>query len=203
MPKALPTVEIESAIRVIRGQRVMMDFDLAKFYGVPTRRLNEQFRRNRRRFPVDFAFQLTAQELAGLMSQIATSNKRGGIRKLPWVFTGHGVIMLASVLKSPVAMDASVRIVRTFVRLRESFVYGLELSQRIEKAEGRLDGHDDELTRLFAAIKRLLTPPNPKTGKEIGFHTLQEDELGIGMGCAPRRGVLYTAPRRARKKTTR
>jgi hypothetical protein len=203
MPKTLPAVEIESAIRVIRGQRVMMDSDLAKFYGVPTRRLNEQFRRNRRRFPVDFAFQLNAKELAGLMSQIATSNKHGGIRKLPWVFTEHGVIMLASVLKSPVAMDASVRIVRTFVRLRESFVFGLELSQRIEKAEGRLDGHDDELTRLFAAIKQLLTPPNPKTGKEIGFHTLHEDELGIGTGRAPRRTVRYPGTRRARKKTTR
>ena len=203
MPKTLPAVEIESAIRVIRGQRVMMDFDLAKFYGVPTRRLNEQFRRNRKRFPADFAFQLSKNELAALMSQIATSNSRGGIRKLPWAFSEHGVIMLASVLHSPVAVEASVRIVRTFIRLRESFVLDLEITQRLEKAELRLDTHDEELMQLFSAIKELLTPPQTESRKEIGFHTLQEDETGSGMTNASRRAVRYTAKRRARKKATR
>src|SRR5713226_3580857 len=104
---------MEKVIHFVRGQRVMLDSDLAKIYGVTTIRLNEQFRRNRGRFPEDFAFQLTRQEFAHLISQIAISKPgRGGRRKLPWVFTEHGAIMLASVLNSPIAIEASVRVVR-------------------------------------------------------------------------------------------
>src|SRR5436190_17003436 len=110
---------VEGAIHLVRGQRVMLDSDLAAIYGVTTKRLNEQLRRNRARFPSDFAFQLTREEFTNLKSQIATSSSHGGKRKLPWAFTEHGAIMLASVLNSPVAIDASVRVVRAFVRLRE------------------------------------------------------------------------------------
>src|SRR5713226_3196608 len=96
--------EIEGSIHFIRGQKVMLDSDLARIYGVELKRLNEQVQRNRQRFPQDFAFQLVAQEFANLKSQIATSSSHGGKRKLPWVFTEHGAIMLASVLNSPTAI---------------------------------------------------------------------------------------------------
>src|SRR5437764_3440757 len=106
---------VESAIYLIRGQRVMLDSDLAEIYGTSTMRLNEQFRRNRKRFPKDFAFQLTREDFTNLISQNAISSSHGGRRKLPWVFTEHGAIMLANVLNSPIAVQASVRVVRAFV----------------------------------------------------------------------------------------
>src|SRR6267378_4565716 len=111
---------LESAIYLIRGQRVMLDSDLAVVYGVSTRQLNQQLKRNRNRFPEDFAFQLGHDEFRALMSQVVISKKgRGGRRKLAWVFTEHGAIMLASVLNSDMAVEASVRVVRAFIRMRE------------------------------------------------------------------------------------
>src|SRR5438093_4285268 len=137
---------IQSLILTLREQRVMLDSDLARIYGVSTMRLNEQFKRNLKRFPKDFAFQLTAQEFAALISQIAISKKgRGGRRKLPWVFTEHGAIMLASVLNSPTAVEASVRVVRAFVRMREMLSLHRELAQKLFALEQRLDGHDEAL----------------------------------------------------------
>jgi hypothetical protein len=170
---------VENAIYLIRGQRVMFDSDLAAIYGVTTKRLNEQLKRNRTRFPEDFAFQLTAQELTSLKSQIATSNLRsqsvtsrshGGRRKLPWVFTEHGAIMLASVLNSNVAIQASVRVVRAFVRLREMIAANAQLAVKLEELERRLDSHDEAIVDLFAALKRLFEPPEPEKRREIGFH---------------------------------
>ena len=147
----------------------MLDSDLAEIYGVTTRRLNEQVRRNLDRFPSDFAFQLTAEEVAALMSQIATSKKgRGGRRKLPWVFTEHGAIMLASVLSSPVAVHASVQVVRAFVRLREMLVSNRELAQKLAELERKLEGHDAAIRNLFEAIRQLLNSPEPPR-KQIGF----------------------------------
>jgi hypothetical protein len=161
---------VESAIYLIRGQRVMLDSDLAAIYGTSTMRLNEQLRRNRHRFPEDFAFQLTPGEFKCLISQIAISKKgRGGRRKLPWVFTEHGAIMLASVLKSPIAVQASVRVVRAFVRLREMIAGNAELAARLKDLERRLDSHDEAIIELFAVLKRLLEP-EPKPKREIGFH---------------------------------
>src|SRR5438128_10743162 len=110
---------VESAIYLMRGQRVMLDSDLAAIYGTSTMRLNEQFRRNRKRFPEDFAFVLTREEFTNLLSQNAISRSHGGRRKSPTVFTEHGAIMLAAVLNSYIAVQASVRVVRAFVRLRE------------------------------------------------------------------------------------
>jgi hypothetical protein len=172
---------VERAIYLIRGQRVMLDSDLAAIYQVTTKRLNQQFTRNRKRFPLDFAFQLTAGEFtnlrspiatssSGLRLQFATSNRRGGRRYLPWVFTEHGAIMLASVLNSDVAVQASVRVVRAFIKLREMVAANAQLASKLEELERRLDSHDEAIVDLFAVLKRLLEPPEPKTKREIGFH---------------------------------
>src|ERR1043166_2890162 len=141
-------------IHLLRGQRGMLDFDLARVYGVTTRRLKEQFKRNRERFPGDFAFALTRQELANLRSQIATSSLHGGHRYLPVAFTEHGTIMLASVLNSPVAIEASVRVVRAFVYMREQFAANRQLSQKFAELEKRLDSHDESIATLFEAIRQ-------------------------------------------------
>jgi len=167
-PREIQTVE--KAIHLVRGQRVMLDSDLAKIYGVSTMRLNEQLRRNLKRFPSDFAFQLTREEFKALISQFAISKKgRGGRRTLPWVFTEHGAIMLASVLNSEVAIDASVRVVRAFVRLREIISANAELAAKFAQLERRLESHDEAIAQLFAAIRQLLAPP-PEKKREIGFH---------------------------------
>jgi hypothetical protein len=170
--------KVENAIYLIGGQRVMLDSDLAAIYGTSTVRLNEQLRRNRKRFPLDFAFQLTREEFTNLISQIAisslrsqyaTSKPHGGRRKLPWVFTKHGAIMLASVLKSDIAVQASVRVVRAFVRLREMVAANAQLAAKLEELERRLDSHDEAIVDLFVAFKRLLEL-EPKAKREIGFH---------------------------------
>lgn len=172
---------VEDAIHLIRGQRVMLDSDLAQIYGTSTMRLNEQRRRNAKRFPIDFAFQLSREEFTDLISQNAIS-KRGGRRHLPWVFTEHGAIMLASVLSTDTAVEASIRVVRAFVRLREMISANAELAAKFAELERRLDAHDEQIAHLFAAIRQLLAPV-PEKKREIGFH------------------VRETAPRyRARKK---
>jgi ORF6N domain len=161
---------IESLIYTIRGLRVMLDSDLAKIYGVSTMRLNEQFKRNSSRFPSDFSFQLTQREFADLISQIAISKKgRGGRRKLPWVFTEHGALMLASVLNSPIAVEASVRVVRAFVLMREQLTANKELAQKLGELESRVSGHDEAIQNLFEAIRQLVEPPLPENRKQIGF----------------------------------
>jgi ORF6N domain len=157
----------------------MLDSDLAVIYGVTAKRLNEQLKRNRARFPDDFAFQLTVQELTNLKSQIATSSLKsqfvisrshGGKRKLPWVFTEHGALMLASVLNSEIAVQASVRVVRAFVRLREMVAANAQLAAKLRELERRLDSHDEGIANLFAALKQLLEPSEPPKKREIGFH---------------------------------
>src|SRR5437762_4026285 len=164
---------VEGAIHLVRGQRVMLDSDLAAIYGVTTKRLNEQVRRNISRFPEDFAFQLTAEELTNLRSQIATSSFHGGRRYRPWVFTEHGAIMLASVLNSDIAVQASVRVVRAFVRLREMVAGNAGLAAKLVELERRLDSHDESIANLFQAIRQLLTPPT-KPKREIGFHVRED-----------------------------
>ena len=162
-------VPVENGVYLLRGQRVMVDSDLAEIYQVSTKQLNQQLRRNRDRFPEDFAFQLTAGEFAGLRSQSVTSKKRGGRRYLPWVFTEHGALMLASVLNSEVAIQASVRVVRAFVRLRDMVSGSAPLASKLAEMERRLDVHDTALVELFAALKRMLEPET-KPKHEIGFH---------------------------------
>src|SRR5213080_57488 len=150
----------QPAIQLVHGQRVMLDSDLAAIYQVSTKRLNQQLRRNRSRFPVDFAFRLTVEELTNLRLQTATSKKHGGLRYLPWVFTEHGAIMLASVLNSDIAVQASVRVVRAFVRLREMVAANAELAAKREELERRLDSHDETIVDLFDALKCLVEPPS-------------------------------------------
>src|SRR5881227_1041559 len=161
---------IESAIYLLRGQRVMLDSDLAAIYGTSTMRLNEQFKRNRKRFPDDFAFVLTREEFTNLISQNAISRSHGGRRTLPVAFTEHGAIMLASVLNSHIAVQASVRIVRAFIRLREMVAANVQLAAKLEELERRFDSHDEAIANLFAALKQLLEPSEPTKRREIGFH---------------------------------
>jgi len=170
MSKALATIPIErveQAIFVIRGERVIIDSDLAKLYGVTTARLNQQVRRNGERFPADFMFELTKGENESLMLQFATSKGgRGGRRKLPLVFTEHGAIMAANVLNSKRAVKASVQVVRAFVRLRQMLVTNAELARKLEELEKK---YDAQFKVVFDAIRQLMTPPEPKR-KQIGFH---------------------------------
>jgi hypothetical protein len=172
----VPLERIESVILFIRGHRVIMDSDLATLYGVPVKRLNEQVRRNQRRFPDDFHFQLSKEETEAvdvLRSQNATLKKgRGHHRKyLPHAFTEHGALMAANVLNSPQAEDASVFVIRAFVRLRQMLYTHKELAQKLEELEGRLKGHDEDIRALIAAIHELAEPLKERSGRRIGFYS--------------------------------
>jgi hypothetical protein len=172
--RSLTQVEpVESLIRVIRGQRVVLDADLARIYGVTTARLNQQVRRNLDRFPADFMFQLTTEELASLMLQNATSKPaRGGRRKPPFAFTEYGVIQAANVLNSDEAARTSLFLVRAFVKMREALVAHRELAAKVAELErnlaGRLDLHDHLISGIFKELHRLANPPRPER-KQIGF----------------------------------
>jgi len=150
----------------------MLDSDLAELYGVHTRRLNEQVRRNAQRFPQDFVFQLDHAEFESLMSQFATSSW-GGRRKLPFAFIEHGAIMAAMVLNSPRATEVSVYVVRAFVQLRDMLVAHKELAKRLEELESRLQtklvAHDRAIAGILDAIRALTAPPEPMKKRRIGF----------------------------------
>ncbi len=163
---ALP--ELKNDIHLVRGERVMLDSALAEIYGVSTKRLNEQLRRNKARFPRDFAFQLTSGEFENLRSQIATSSY-GGRRHSPWVFTEHGAIMLAAVLNSDIAVEASVRVVRAFVQMRELVSANSTLARKLAELEAKSDRHDKAIAHLFQAIRSLIEPAAVEK-PEIGFH---------------------------------
>jgi hypothetical protein len=172
----VPTDAIARAILILRGHRVLLDSELAALYGVTTKRFNEQVRRNAKRFPADFMFQLSTPEAEALRSQIATSNaspqKRGGRRYLPYAFTEHGAIMAAMVLNSPRAVEMSVYVVRAFVQLRELLASNKELAGRFVQLETRLDKklttHDEAIATILSAIRQLMHPPVPKR-RPIGF----------------------------------
>ena len=160
----------ETVIVRVRGQAVIFDTDLAALYGVTTKRLNEQIRRNRDRFPEDFAFQLTLKEWDCLRSQIATSKGRGGRRYLPCVLTEHGAIMAASVLNSSKAVEVSVFVVRAFVQLRQVIAGHKELADRIAQLERKLGDHDKQILVMVDAIKQLIDPRLPPKTRRIGFN---------------------------------
>ena len=170
MPKRhTPVLTVESRILVLRHQRVILDADIAELYGVPVKVLNQQIKRNRKRFPADFVFQLTAKEHEVLRSQFVTSKqRRGGRRYLPYAFTEHGAIMAATVLNSERAVEMSVFVVRAFVRLREMLSTNRRLAGKIDELETRLDTHDSTIQDLIEAIKELMTPEDPPR-KRIGF----------------------------------
>jgi len=153
----------------MRGLRVMLDADLASLYGVKTRVLNQTVKRNTRRFPSDFAFRLTQDETARLMSQIVTSKSgRGGPRKRPLVFTEHGAVMAATVLNSARAVQMSIFVVRAFLRLREWVAGQADLAARLAGLERRVGEHDHELRTIIQTIRRMLDTPTPPR-KRIGF----------------------------------
>ena len=180
-PPRYPLASIASAILLLRAQKVILDADLAALYGVETRRLNEQVRRNAERFPADFMFQLNAEELADLRSQFATSSQQtgkpawGGRRYAPFAFTEHGAIMAATVLNSPRAIEASVYVVRAFVRLREVLASNQELAAKLDQLEKKLASHDQAIVGILEAIRQLMRPP-AITSRPIGFVTPKDNK---------------------------
>jgi hypothetical protein len=183
---------IESRILLMRGHRVMIDADLAALYGVPTKRLNEQVKRNIERFPSDFMFQLTAVETAAV---VANGDHLGRLKfgkALPLAFTEHGAIQAANVLNSGQAVDMGVYVVRAFVRLREIIVSNTELASRLNELESKVDlmsvrhdtfahGTDIQLKQLFEAIRQLMAPPQTASKQPIGF-VVPEDKPGRPKG---------------------
>lgn len=166
----VPIEQISSSILFFRRQRVLLDSDLAALYGVTTKRFNEQVRRNLARFPADFMFQLTSEEVIALRSQIATSNVgRGGRRYAPYAFTEHGAIMAASILNSPLAVEMSVYVVRAFVQLRDMLGSNKELARRLDELERKLASHDQAITGILKAIRQLMCPPPEPKRRGIGF----------------------------------
>ena len=164
----IPVEQIASRIYIIRGQKVMLDRDLAELYGVSTGRLNEQVKRNIIRFPKDFMFPLTKKEMENWKSQIATSNPslKMSLRKAPLAFTEPGVAMLSSVLHSERAVEVNIGIIRTFIRMREMLATNKELARMVEK-------HDKEIAVLYDYLKKLLDPPKSAT-QQIGYIHRQE-----------------------------
>jgi hypothetical protein len=161
MTKAIAVEIIAGKIFEIRGKKVMLDRDLAKLYGVETYRLNEQVKRNKNRFPDDFMLQLTKEEAANLISQIAISSW-GGTRKLPYAFTQEGVAMLSSVLNSERAIKVNIQIMRVFVKLRYMFSSHKAIEWKLSELEKRLEAHDVEIDDIFEAIRLLMGLPQAK-----------------------------------------
>ncbi len=194
-PLVLPE-PLEPLILRLRGRRVMLDSDLARLYGVTTKRFNEALKRNRARFPEDFAFCIAAAELAGLRSHIATSkpqgheikektglksqtvtsnspkfssSSRGGRRYLPWVFTEHGALMAASILRSDHAVRMSVFVIRAFVRMREQIAANTVILKRLAEIDNALLDHDAALRDVYRKLLPLLEPPSEPPKRRIGF----------------------------------
>jgi len=161
----IPTERIEQRILLLRGEKVMLDSDLAELYGLETRLLTRQVRRNLDRFPEDFMFQLTAQEFAILRSHFGTSRFWGGRRYRPYVFTEQGVAMLSSVLTSKRAVLVNVAIMRTFVKLRQLLATHTDLALKLAELEAK---YDRQFKVVFDAIRELMVPPEP-TRRSIGF----------------------------------
>lgn len=173
MPKEtaiIPVGRIQGRILLIRGQKVLLDSDLAAIYGVETRALNQAVARNRARFPGDFMIRLTVAEAAALRSQSVISNKgRGGRRYAPLAFTEHGAIMAATVLSSERAVRVSVHVVRAFVKLREMLAAHKQLAGKLAELERKLGTHDQQILALVEAIRELMAPPPEPERKRIGF----------------------------------
>jgi len=167
----IPAGKIEQRILMIRGEKVIIDADLAEFYGVPTKRLNEQVKRNKERFPEDFMFQLNEDEKSEVVAKCDHLEKLKFSKALPFAFTEHGAIMAASVLNSPQAAEVSIFIVRAFVKLRRAITDYKDLTRKISQIERHLSGHDEQINAIIKTIKQLIQPaPVPKK-RRIGFET--------------------------------
>lgn len=174
MAHSIPFERISTQILIVRGQRVMLDAALAELYGVATKVLIQAVKRNLPRFPSDFMFQVTNQELAILKSQFVTSrladpDRWGGRRKPSHAFTEHGVAMLSSVLRSKRAIAVNIAIMRAFVRLRAMVSSNVELAQNLAELERRVSGHDEAIRSIVHAIRELAVPPDPGDRRRIGF----------------------------------
>lgn len=176
-PKKKPEAElapivIDSRIRVIRGQRVMLDADLAELYGVTTAALNQAVNRNTDRFPDDFAYQLTPQEFADLISQsVISSSGYGGRRTPPWVFTEQGVAMLSGVLRSPTAVRVNIEIMRAFVRMRRLFAVPGDFVTKLQELADGFKLHDQQIKAITDLLQRMMAPPPDDAPKgRFGFH---------------------------------
>jgi hypothetical protein len=169
----IPTERIERSILLIRGQKVLLDMDLAQLYGVETRALVQAVNRNRSRFPADFMFQLSKRELDDWRSHFVMSNPgtKMGLRRPPYAFTEQGVAMLSSVLRSERAVAVNIEIMRTFVKLREMLAGHAELAQRLQELEKK---YDAQFRVVFDAIRQLMAPPELTTKRRIGYHVLRE-----------------------------
>jgi hypothetical protein len=165
---------IVTKIYLLRGQKVMLDEDLAELYQVPTGRLNEQVKRNIARFPADFMFQLTKEEFENLKSQNATSSW-GGRRKLPSAFTEHGVLMLSSVLNSERAVSVNIQIMRIYTKMREMLMTNQEILLKLEQLEKQVVQNSEDIQMIFAALKELLNPPQEPRPR-VGFRRKDEQD---------------------------
>jgi hypothetical protein len=183
----LPAADIAPLIRFVREARVILDTDLAGIYGVATKRLNEQFRRNRERFPQDFAFQLTHDEWKSLRSQFATFNSgdmrsqiatasKRNVRYLPYAFTEHGALMAANILNSPRAVAMSVYVIRAFIKIREDLAANAAILKRLAEIDKTLLLHDSALHDIYQKLRPLLQPAPPPAKPQIGFH-VKEDSV--------------------------
>ena len=173
MKETVPIEVIQKKILLIREQRVMIDADLAALYGVTTKRLNEQVKRNRKRFPEDFMFQLNKKEKSEVVANCDHLKNLKYSPNLPHAFTEYGAIMLATVLSSPTAIEVSIQVVRAFVKLREMISTHKKLAQKLNELERKIEKHDKHIYSIFEAIRQLMSPPEKKQ-KKIGFRREQE-----------------------------
>jgi len=174
----VPVERVEKTILLVRGKKVILDADLAKLYGVTTKRLNQQVKRNSDRFPEDFMFRLTQKEKNKV---VANCNHLSNLRfspALPHAFTEHGAIMAASVLNTPRAIESSIFVVRAFVRLRQIMATHKEMARKLLELERHLKGHDQQIQAIFEAIHQLMTPPE-KPKRKIGY-TVKEKQKAYG-----------------------
>ena len=169
----IPIERVVQSIRWFRGQKVLLDSDLAALYGVTTGNLNKAVSRNRDRFPSDFMFQLSAEEAEDLIFQIGRSKGRGGRRHRPYAFTEQGIAMLSSILNSDRAIRVNIAIMRAFVKLRQMLETNRELARKFSELERRVGKHDQEIAAILEAIRQLMTPPE-KPRREIGFHVREK-----------------------------
>lgn len=174
----VPVGRIEERILLIRGEKVLVDGDLAEFYGVPTKRLNEQVKRNKRRFPEDFVLNLNAREKAEVVARCDHLAKLKFSKGLPNVFTEHGALMAASVLNTSRAVEVSVFIVRAFVKMRQTIAGNKELGRRLDELERRLADHDAWIIHLIRAVRQLAAPELPAERRRIGFRKASDRWAG-------------------------
>ena len=176
---AVPVESVLPRIVLLRGQKVLLDADLALLYGVPTGHLNRAVKRNCARFPSDFMFQTSSEESKFLKCQIGISkNARGGRRHFPYAFTEQGVAMLSSVLNSERAVQVNIAIMRAFVKLREILTTNQDLARKFDELEKRVGNHDEQIMGILDAIREMLAPLAPETRREIGFHVVEKSSIG-------------------------